>query len=121
MSSNIIKKIIKRYNLRLTLDCMTYAAEGMGSLTQTGQRSGRLTINSDQQRSGRAFALGLRKWWIPPPLKAPNHCLRETSHALCCCFFKRFSKRSSYPSRGLAACQMDDCAWLIARGNKQPL
>jgi len=45
---------------------MTYAAEGMGSLTQTGQRSGGLTINSDQQRSGRAFAPGLRKWWIPP-------------------------------------------------------
>ena len=27
------------------------------------------------------------------PLKAPSNCLRETSHALCCCFFKRFSKR----------------------------
>jgi|GEM_PF-4507859 len=78
---------------------MTYAAEGMGSLTQTGQRSGGLTINSDQQRSGRAFALGLRKWWIPPPLKAPNNCLRETSHALCCCFFKRFSKKSTHHIR----------------------
>jgi len=81
---------------------MTYAAEGMGSLTQTGQRSGGLTINSDQQRSG-TFAPGLRKWWIPPPLKAPNHCLRETSHALCCCFFKRFSKRDS---RGIRQMQV---------------
>jgi len=33
-------------------NCMKYAAEGMGSLTQTGQRSGGITINSDQQRSG---------------------------------------------------------------------
>ena len=43
---------IKKNFKQLTLDCVTYAAEGMGSLTQTGQRSGGLTINSDQQRSG---------------------------------------------------------------------
>jgi len=42
----------------------------MGSLTQTGQRSGGITINFDQQRSGRAFASGLRKWWIPPAAKS---------------------------------------------------
>ena len=46
--------------------------------TQTGQRSGGLIINCDQQRS-EAFASGLRKWWIPPPLKAPSECLREAS------------------------------------------
>ena len=70
--------------------------------TQTGQRSGGLIINSDQQRS-EVFASGLRKWWIPPPLKSPSECLREASPG---------SQRLFIPaSNGQSAGMFFSCLW----------
>ena len=77
--------------------------EGMDLLSpgRPGQRTAELTVNSNQQRSGRAFAPGFRKQWISSVLRPPSKSLPSDkrsvpSHLV---FGKRQDLISRFPQR----------------------